>query len=238
MGQCENARMNTPSTRPPDSTALDAKDGAASNGGAGRAGHPALVLASSSPYRRMLLERLGLPFTWQKPATDETAQPGEAPVALATRLATEKALAVATKMPGAIVIGSDQVAECEGEVLDKPGNFARALAQLQRQRGRQTQFHTAVCLVSPTGETRQTVVTTVVTWQSAAALTDERLAQYLTLEPAFDCAGAAKSEGLGLCLLEKIECDDPTALVGLPMVFVSGVLRDWGLDPLRPPSRS
>jgi septum formation protein len=192
-----------------------------------------LVLASTSPYRRALLERLGLPFVQAKPAVDETPLPQEAPLALCLRLAREKARALADQYPTAWLIGSDQVAVCKGRILGKPGSAPAALAQLQWQRGSVTLFHTAVCLYRPADGAEQTqIVTTEVHWLSAEELSDERLARYVALENPLDCAGAAKSEGLGTVLLAKTITPDSTALVGLPMVALTAMLRGWGLDPL------
>lgn len=199
---------------------------------------PHLILASTSAYRKLLLSRLGLPFSTESPGVDETPAADELGLALADRLAKEKARAVARRHPGAIVIGSDQVALCEGEVIGKPGSPERALAQLRFQAGKTTVFHTAVCLVrvaassSAREEIQTTIVSTKVTWRSTQELTAERLARYVALENPVDCAGAAKSEGLGLTLIASMDGPDPTALIGLPLIAVTTMLIAWGLDPL------
>ncbi|MEY2777852.1 MAG: Maf-like protein [Pseudomonadota bacterium] len=194
-----------------------------------------LILASTSPYRRELLGRLGLPFECRSPGVDETALPGEAPLALAIRLARAKAQAVLTQSPDAVVIGSDQVALCEGRVLGKPGTPDKAIEQLQWQRGRVTEFHTAFAVLRGSQSVEE-VVTTRVVWRSARELSDERLANYVALERPFDCAGAAKSEGLGIALLSQVESTDPTALIGLPLIRVCQALSDLGMELLPRPS--
>lgn len=207
--------------------------------------HPTVILASTSAYRRMLLSRLGLPFTTEAPGVNEAPVAGEEAPAMAERLAREKALAVAHRHPGAIVIGSDQVAVCAGRRLGKPGTTEKALDQLQFQAGKTTVFHTAVCITrAVSAETlaeqgqiqdlRITTVSTTVTWRSAQELRPERLARYLALENPIDCAGAAKAEGLGLALIASIDSDDPTALIGLPLIAVTDGLIALGLDPLGP----
>lgn len=195
---------------------------------------PALVLASTSRYRAELLARLGLPFTTMAPEVDETPLPGENPADLARRLARAKAQAVAMHHPGAVVIGSDQVAICRGRLMGKPGSASKALEQLQWQRGQQTEFISAVAVVGPLvpAPLENAVVTTVV-WRAAEELTDERLARYIELENPVDCAGAAKSECLGIGLLKAISSDDPTALVGLPLIWLVDALLQQGIDPLR-----
>ena len=186
-----------------------------------------LVLGSSSTYRRQLLERLGLPFTVQSPGVDETPFPGEAPAALAARLALAKAHAVADQFPDCVVIGCDQVADLNGASLGKPGNHARATAQLQSMRGHTVVFQTAMAVVCrATGFERQTLAPVVVKYRD---LSDAEIDYYLRTEQPYDCAGSAKSEGLGIALLESIENDDPTALVGLPLIRLSGMLRAAGL---------
>lgn len=206
-----------------------------------------LILASTSTYRKLLLSRLGLDFTTESPGVDETALPGEDPLAMAQRLASEKALAVARRRAGAVVIGSDQVAVCAGRVLGKPGSPDKALDQLLFQAGKTTAFYTAVCLArvasqdlssADTGreELSLTTVTTTVTWRTTKELSLDRLARYVALENPIDCAGAAKSEGLGLTLISSIEGGDPTALVGLPLIALTERLIAWGLDPLATPA--
>ena len=185
-----------------------------------------LVLASTSRYRRALLDRLQLPFDVQAPQVDESAQPGEAPQALAWRLAIAKAHAVADRQHEAVVIGSDQVAELDGEALGKPGGHVQAVRQLQRMQGRAVVFHTAltVCCVATGFE--QTDVATVRV--RVRALDPAAIERYLCAEQPYDCAGSAKSEGLGIALLDAIESDDPTALIGLPLIRCCRMLRAAG----------
>ena len=186
-----------------------------------------LVLGSSSAYRRQLLERLGLPCMVQSPGIDETPLPGEAPAALAARLALAKAYAVGDQFPDSVVIGCDQVADLNGASLGKPGNHARATAQLQSMRGHTVVFQTAMAVVCrATGFESQTLVPVVVKYRN---LSDAEIEYYLRTEQPYDCAGSAKSEGLGIALLESIENDDPTALVGLPLIRLSAMLRAAGL---------
>jgi len=188
--------------------------------------HP-LILASSSPYRRELLTRLHLPFDSITPDVDETPQQGEAPHTLAQRLAQAKAHAIAEQHPHAIVIGSDQVADLAGQPLGKPSTHARAVLQLQRMRGQAVTFHTAVAVVCQTTGFAQTELATVTV--RFRALTDSEIDRYLHIEQPYDCAGSAKSEGLGITLLEAIHNDDPTALVGLPLIRTCRLLRAAGL---------
>lgn len=191
-----------------------------------------LILASSSAYRRALLERLGYPFSVDVPAIDETPLAGESPADTAMRLAQQKASVVAGRHPGAVVIGSDQVALCEGQQLGKPGNHARALAQLQLMRGKQVDFHTAVCVVGSDGTTIDAAdVVTQVTFRD---LPDAALDAYLSIEKPYDVAGSAKCEGLGIALLASVCSDDPTALIGLPLITLSRLLQQAGIDLLAP----
>ncbi|MYM26596.1 septum formation protein Maf [Duganella sp. FT135W] len=186
-----------------------------------------LVLASSSAYRKTLLSRLQLPFEVAVPDIDETPQPGETPSATALRLAREKAAAVAAKRPGAIVIGSDQVATLDDEQIGKPGNHANALAQLQKMRGREVIFHTALCVWDGRNNTAQVEnIQTVVKFRD---LPDEELNAYLRIEQPYDCAGSAKNEALGITILERIDSSDPTALTGLPLIALTGMLRNLGV---------
>lgn len=188
---------------------------------------PALILASTSPYRRELLARLGLPFETQAPAVDETPLPGEAPRELALRLARAKARDVARHHPQALVIGSDQVADLHGQPLGKPGSHERARAQLSRMSGQTVLFHTAVSLACAACGLLQTELATVrVRFRELDAASIER---YLRAEQPYDCAGSAKSEGLGITLLAAIESDDPTALIGLPLIRTAALLRAAGL---------
>ena len=189
-----------------------------------------LILASSSVYRRELLARLGLPFTWVAPDTDETPIDDEPPGTIARRLAKAKALAVAITHPQAIVIGSDQVAMLDGCVLDKPGHFERARLQLMSMSGRQVQFHTAVSVMCmDTGFNQGDLAIATV---DVRRLTADEIERYLRREQPYDCAGSAKCEGLGIALLERIESDDPTALIGLPLIRTCALLREAGIDPL------
>jgi septum formation protein len=186
-----------------------------------------LVLASSSAYRKELLSRLQLPFDVAVPDIDETPRSGETPSATALRLAREKAAAVAAKMPGRIVIGSDQVATLDDEQIGKPGNHANALAQLQKMRGREVIFHTALCVWDGRNNTAQVEdIQTVVKFRD---LPDEELDAYLRIEQPYDCAGSAKNEALGIAILERIDSSDPTALTGLPLIALTGMLRQIGV---------
>jgi septum formation protein len=187
-----------------------------------------LVLASSSAYRKELLSRLQLPFEVALPDIDETPLAGESPSATALRLAREKAAAVAAKMPGCIVIGSDQVATLDGEQIGKPGNHANALAQLQKMRGREVIFHTALCVFDGrSGQAQVEDIQTVVTFRD---LPDAELDAYLRIEQPYDCAGSAKNEALGIAILERIDSSDPTALTGLPLIALTGMLRKIGVS--------
>ena len=187
----------------------------------------ALVLASTSRYRRELLARLALPFETAAPDVDETPRAGEAPRELALRLALEKAQAVAARKPQAIVIGSDQVADLHGQPLGKPGTHERAAAQLDRMSGQTVLFHTAVAVVQASrGFAQSSLATVTVRFRTLDAATIER---YLLAEQPYDCAGSAKSEGLGIALLQAIESDDPTALIGLPLIRTAQLLRAAGL---------
>ena len=187
-----------------------------------------LVLASSSAYRKELLSRLQLPFEVAVPDIDETPLAGETPSATALRLAREKAAAVAAKLPGAIVIGSDQVATLDDEQIGKPGNHANALAQLQKMRGREVIFHTALCVWDGRNNTAQVEdIQTVVKFRD---LPDNELDAYLRIEQPYDCAGSAKNEALGIAILERIDSSDPTALTGLPLIALTGMLRNLGLS--------
>jgi septum formation protein len=191
---------------------------------------PPLILASTSRYRRELLERLRLPFEVRAPDVDETPRAGEAPAALAQRLARTKADAVAALHPTAVVIGSDQVADLDGQPIGKPGTHERAVAQLRSMRGRVVTFQTAVAVVRhDRGFARTLLVPVRVRFR---ALSDPEIERYLQAEQPYDCAGSAKSEGLGIALLESIESDDPTALIGLPLIRTCTLLREAGLDPL------
>ena len=183
-----------------------------------------LVLASSSIYRRQLLERLGLPFTIASPDVDESPLEHELPKAMTIRLAQLKASSIAKRFPEAWIIGSDQCADLHGQIIGKPGNHERALAQLKEMQGKTVVFHTSLCLLQ--GENQITLsIPTRVRFRN---LPDESLENYLRIEKPYDCAGSAKSEGMGIILLEQIESDDPTALIGLPLIALSGLLREKG----------
>lgn len=187
-----------------------------------------LILASTSRYRRELLTRLQRPFSVESPEVDETPLPGETSLVLAQRLALAKAQAVAARFPSAVVIGSDQVADLHGEPLGKPGDHARATAQLQRMRGQTMVFQTAVAVVCvESGFVAHDVAPVRVVFRD---LSDAAIENYLRAEQPYDCAGSAKSEGLGIALLESIDSDDPTALVGLPLIRTCRMLRAAGVD--------
>jgi len=191
-----------------------------------------LILASTSRYRRELLERLRIPFDVRSPDVDETPLPGEAPAALAVRLAIAKARAVAALFPDAVVIGSDQVADLDGEPVGKPGTHERAVAQLLAMRGRSIVFHTAVAVVRrSTAYAGESLAQVTVRFRD---LSDAEIERYLRAEQPYDCAGSAKCETLGIALLEAIDSDDPTALVGLPLIRTCALLRAAGIDPLNP----
>lgn len=189
---------------------------------------PALVLGSSSPYRRELLARLRLPFTTAAPQVDETPHAHETPRALALRLALAKAREVASRHPQAIVIGSDQVADLAGQPLGKPGTHPRAVAQLRQMSGQTVVFQTALAVVCAAAGFEQTDLAAVEV--RFRALGDAEIERYLQAEQPYDCAGSAKSEGLGIALLEAIHSDDPTALVGLPLIRTARLLRAAGLQ--------
>lgn len=184
-----------------------------------------LILASTSPYRRELLSRLRLPFDTARPDVDETPLPGEAPDALALRLARAKATAAAAAHPEAWVIGSDQVAAFDGRRLGKPGSRDNAIAQLWEMSGREVAFLTAVALARGDGPPRVHLDTTRVRFRR---LDGDEIARYVDTEQPFDCAGSFKSEGLGIALFEAIDSSDPTALVGLPLIALARMLREAG----------
>ncbi len=191
-----------------------------------------LILGSTSRYRRELLERLRLPFEVISPDVDETAQPGEAPAALAGRLALAKARAVAALRPDAVVIGSDQVADLDGQAIGKPGTHEKAVAQLRQMRGRAVIFQTAVAVVCQrSGFSEVALAPVTVRFRN---LSDAEIEHYLRAEQPYDCAGSAKSEALGIALLDAIDSDDPTALIGLPLIRTCQLLRRAGIDPLQP----
>jgi septum formation protein len=186
-----------------------------------------LILGSTSRYRKELLARLRIPFETAAPDVDETPHNNESPKDLALRLALAKARAVALKHPEAIVIGSDQVADLEGTPLGKPGNHANAILQLQRMRGKTVIFQTALSVVCiATGYERTDLAEVKVKFRD---LSDAEIETYLRAEEPYDCAGSAKSEGLGIALLDAIDNDDPTALIGLPLIRTCQMLREAGV---------
>ena len=189
-----------------------------------------LILASTSPYRRELLGRLGLPFETASPGVDESPQPGETPQRLVERLACAKAEAVAAAEPEALVIGSDQVAVCEGRVLGKPGDHAAAVEQLRNASGRTVTFYTGLCLINTARGTRQQCVEPF--WVVFRELTGEQIESYLEREQPYDCAGSFKSEGLGIALFRRMEGHDPSALMGLPLIRLVAMLEAEGVDVL------
>lgn len=185
-----------------------------------------IVLASTSPYRRQLLARLNLPFDCVAPAVDEVALVGETPAATACRLSEAKARDVATRHPDAIVIGADQVAELDDVALNKPGNHAAALAQLMLLQGRQAVFHSGLALAVEGALAESCVVPTTVRFRSLPA---DRLDAYLRHDQPYDCAGSAKVEALGIVLLEWVRSDDPSALIGLPLIRLTSMLANVGI---------
>lgn len=194
--------------------------------------NPPLVLASTSRYRRELLERLGVPFEISAPGVDEATLPGETPARTALRLAIDKAKAVAALRPNGLVIGSDQVADCDGAPVGKPGSFQAAAEQLASLSARTVVFHTGVALVNAaTGRVQSECVDVTSTFRTLSA---DEIDAYLVREQPFDCAGAVKSESLGIALFERISSDDPTALIGLPLIALTRMLRAEGFDVLAP----
>lgn len=193
---------------------------------------PALVLASSSPYRRALLQKLGLAFTWTSPDIDETPRPGEDARTLTARLAENKARALAAQHPAALIIGSDQVCTHQGLILGKGGNREGALAQLNLLNGQKVSFLTGLCLLnSATGQVHTLVDEFKVHFRQ---LSQAQITCYVDREQPFDCAGSFKSEGLGITLFERLEGDDPNSLVGLPLIRLSELLRQEGVEVLAP----
>lgn len=190
--------------------------------------YPCIVLASTSIYRKELLQRFGLPFETARPELDETPLPGEAPATTANRLALGKAVAVADRFPDALIIGSDQVAHRGDLRFDKPGTIDRAIEQLREMSGKSITFHTAVCLLNTRTGTRQ--MTQVSTDTGFRILSETEIARYVERERPLDCAGSAKSEGLGISLLDYMRGDDPTALIGLPLIALAGMLRNEGVQ--------
>jgi septum formation protein len=188
---------------------------------------PEIILASTSPYRRALLERLGVTFTALPPETPEDTVPGELPPDRALRLAIAKAQAIASRRPDAVVIGSDQVAALGSKILDKPGDAARCRAQLAAASGSSARFHTGCALIGAQAGVRMVHLdTTTVFFRS---LTGAEIERYVERERPFDCAGGFRAEGLGISLFESIESHDPTALIGLPLIWLAGALRRAGV---------
>ncbi len=188
--------------------------------------NPVLVLASTSPYRRELLTRLGIPFEVAAPDIDETPHAGEGPADTALRLAQEKARVLAHRYPGALIIGSDQVATLDDLQIGKPGNHERAVAQLQLMRGRTVIFHTALALYDSRNDSMQ--VKDVQTEVDFRQLSDEFIEAYLRKEQPYNCAGSAKSEGLGIVLMSAMRGTDPNALIGLPLIELVSMLQHAG----------
>lgn len=187
-----------------------------------------LILASASRYRRELLERLHLPFRVRQPDSDESARPGETPEALVRRLAELKARTVSAQFPEAWIIGSDQVAVCRERIVGKPGNAAMAVEQLRAASGTAVRFLTAVCVLRSPDRIEQHLDVTTVRFRT---LSEAEIARYLEIERPFDCAGSFKSEGLGISLFESVDSRDPTALIGMPLIWLSGALRRAGFAP-------
>ncbi len=190
---------------------------------------PKLVLGSSSPYRKELLERLHQPFVTDSPEVDETVLPGELPETLTIRLAKAKALAVHAKHPDAFVIGSDQVADLNGTILGKPHTKERAFKQLMSMQGQTVRFLTALCIVNPAGETFEAMVPTTVVMKT---LKPETVKAYIDIEEPLNCAGAAKIEKLGVALMKSVTSEDPTALIGLPLIKTISLLAQAGFPVL------
>lgn len=189
---------------------------------------PQIILASTSPFRRELLERLGLPFETASPDTDESPLPGETPEATALRLSEAKARAVAERFPQALIIGSDQVAVLDGNIYGKPGTHERAVMQLRTMRGRTVNFFTGLCLFNAaSGQAHLCGIPTLVTFRD---LSDAEIENYLQRERPYNCAGSAKSEGLGIAVIARIQGDDPNALIGLPLIALCNLLRAEGVS--------
>ena len=187
-----------------------------------------LVLASGSQYRRSLLQKLQLPFTFYATDVDESRSPHEDPEALAIRLAIAKALALAKHYPNHLIIGSDQVAVCEGNLLGKPGDRINAINQLKTQSGRKASFSTGLCLLDSASGTFKTALDTC--HVHFKALNDQQIQRYIDYEQPFDCAGSFKSEGYGITLFEKFEGDDPNTLIGLPLIKLISLLAEFGIE--------
>ncbi|AUT46823.1 Maf-like protein [Achromobacter sp. AONIH1] len=192
---------------------------------------PRLILASSSRYRKELLSRLRLPFIAISPDVDETPHPGETPEALALRLSVAKAQAVVSAHPGCVVIGSDQVATVDGQPIGKPGDFERARVQLRALAGQTVEFHSALAVTDGVRTEKADIVTRC----RFRPLSDQAIDAYLRAEEPYDTAGSAKAESLGIALMESIQSDDPTAIIGLPLIALTSMLARFGLDPLAAP---
>lgn len=189
-----------------------------------------LILASSSVYKKMLMERLRIEFSCQAPAIDESQHQDELPLEMAARLAEEKALVIARKYPGAIVIGADQVGELEGQVLSKPHNYQSAAAQLRAQSGRTSKFHSGISVVQMLTDNRLIKQTrTNTTEVSFRSLQQQQIDNYLLSDQPYDCAGSFKAEGLGISLFTEVKSNDPTSLVGLPLIELCSILEEFGL---------
>ncbi|WGL17010.1 Maf family protein [Microbulbifer bruguierae] len=189
-----------------------------------------LILASSSPYRRALLQKLGLPFQTASPHINEEAAPNESATVLATRLAREKAQALRHEFPDALIIGSDQVAECDGQRLGKPGTPDKAAQQLQLCSGKTVIFHTGLCLFDSRSGAHSTLCEQYAV--QFRALNSREIERYIELDSPLDCAGSFKAEGLGIALFEKMEGNDPNTLIGLPLIRLMELLRQYEVDPL------
>jgi len=189
-----------------------------------------LVLGSTSPFRKSILEKLNLPFECAKPNIDETALIEETPQALVERLAIEKAKAVADEFPNALIIGSDQVAVCDGEILGKPHNFENGVKQLSKFSNKSVTFYTGLCVFDNSSNTVKSLVEPFIVHFNK--LSQAEIESYLKAEQPYNCAGSFKSEGLGICLFKKLEGDDPNTLIGLPLIKLVALLKHHGLDTL------
>lgn len=189
-----------------------------------------LVLGSTSPFRKSILEKLNLPFECAKPNIDETALVGETPQVLVERLAIEKSKAVAREFPNALIIGSDQVAVCDGEILGKPHNFDNGMVQLTKFSNKAVTFYTGLCVFDSASNTVTSLVELFVVHFNKLSSSD--IASYLKAEEPYNCAGSFKSEGLGICLFKKLEGDDPNTLIGLPLIKLVSLLKQHNLDVL------
>lgn len=189
-----------------------------------------LVLGSTSPFRKTILEKLQLPFQCAKPNIDETEKKGESPQALVERLAIEKAKAVKSQYPNALIIGSDQVAVCEGEILGKPHNFANGVIQLNKFSGKSITFYTGLCVYDSEKDNALALVEPFTV--HFKQLSQQEIENYLHAEQPYNCAGSFKSEGLGICLFSRLEGDDPNTLIGLPLIKLVALLKQQGLDVL------